>query len=416
MPNSVSAYMTIRRLLAVAVLIAPISFLGATMLSSAGWAQTQASSANAGAAFSSEQLDELVGPIALYPDELLAITLPASTYPLEIVQAARYLEQRKSEPERKPNERWDSSVLGLLNYPDIVERMNQDLDWTARLGDAVVNQQQDLMDAIQRFRTQANSAGNLRSDERVTIVQEKEIIKIESASPEVIYVPAYNPTVVVVQQPAPYTYVYSQPYPYYYNPAATFWTGMFVGAAIGYGIGWHGYGHNDININRNVNISGNTINRGSGNKWSPNRRPGGQVGRPATRPGSRPGAGSRAGVGSRPAVQPRRDVSKQASRDRRSTAGGSGQARRQQSYGSSLGNYRNGRSAINQSNRGRHCSAGRGQSRRQTSYGGSFGNYQNGRSVKKQSNRGRQSRASQSNYRTSKSSRARSSGGRSRRR
>ncbi len=415
MPNSVSAYMTIRRLLAVAALIAPISFLGVTLLSSAGWAQTQASAANAGAEFSSEQLDELVGPIALYPDELLAIVLPASTYPLEVVQAARYLEQRKSKPELKPDERWDSSVLGLLNYPDVVEKMNQDLDWTARLGDAVVNQQQDLMDAIQRFRTQANSAGNLRSDERVTIVQEKEIIKIESASPEVIYVPAYNPTVVVVQQPAPYTYVYSQPYPYYSNPAATFWTGMFVGAAIGYGIGWHGHGHNDININRNVNISGNTINRGSGNKWTSNRRPGGQVGRPATRPGSLPGAGSRTGVGSRPAVQPRRDVSKQPSRDRRSTAGGGGQAKRQQSYGGSFGNYQNGRSAINQSNRGRQSGACQGQTRRQKSYGCSFGNYQKGRSAKNQSNRGRQSRASQSN-RTSKSSRARSSGGRSRRR
>ncbi len=380
MPNSVSAYMTIRRLLAIAALFAPISFLGMIMLSSTSWAQTQASTAYAGAVFSREQLDELVGPIALYPDELLAIALPASTYPLEVVQAARYLEQRKSKPELKPDERWDSSVLGLLNYPDVVEKMNQDLDWTARLGDAVVNQQQDLMDAIQRFRTQANSAGNLRSDERVTIVQEKQIIKIESTSPEVIYVPAYNPTVVVVQQPAPYTYVYSQPYPYYYNPAATFWTGMFVGRAIGYGIGWHGHGHNDININRNVNISGNTINRGSGNNWNSNRRQGDRVGRPSTRPENRPGAGSRPSVGSRPAVQPRRDVSKQPSRDRRSTASGSGQTRRQQSYG------------------------------------GSLGNYQQGRSVKKQSNRGRQSRASQSNYRTSKSSRARSSGGRSRRR
>jgi hypothetical protein len=377
MLNSVSAYMTIRRLLAVAALIAPISFLGVMMFSSAGWAQTQASAANAGAEFSSEQLDELVGPIALYPDELLAIALPASTYPLEVVQAARYLEQRKSKPELKPDERWDSSVLGLLNYPDVVEKMNQDLDWTARLGDAVVNQQQDLMDAIQRFRTHANSAGNLRSDERVTIVQEKEIIKIESASPEVIYVPAYNPTVVVVQQPAPYTYVYSPPYPYYYNPAATFWTGMFVGAAIGYGIGWHGHGHNDININRNVNISGNTINRGSGNTWKSNRPSGGQVGRPATRSGSRPGATSRSGSGTRAAVQPRQGVSKQQN-NRRSTAGGSGQVKRQQTSG------------------------------------GSFGNYQNGRSAKKQSNRGRQSRASKSNYRTSRSSHSRSSSGRSR--
>ena len=114
MPNSVGASATIRRLLAVTALIAAISVPGVTMLSSAGWAQTQANTANAGAALSNEQLDELVGSIALYPDELLAIALPASTYPLEIVQAARYLDKRKSEPKLKPDERWDSSVLGLL--------------------------------------------------------------------------------------------------------------------------------------------------------------------------------------------------------------------------------------------------------------------------------------------------------------
>ncbi len=380
MPNSVSTYFSIGRFLAVAALIAPIGFFSVTMLSSVGWAQTQANTAdaaNAGAALSDEQLNELVGPIALYPDELLAITMPASTFPLEIVQAARYLEQRESKPDLKPNESWDSSVLGLLNYPDVIEKMNQDLDWTAQLGDAVVNQQQDLMDAIQRFRAQANTAGNLESDEQVTIVQEQEIIMIESASTEVIYVPAYNPTVVIVRQPVPYTYVYSRPYPYYYSPAATFWTGMFVGAAVGYGIGWNGHGHNDININRNVNISGNTINRGSGNTWKPNRPSGSQVGRPATRSGNRPGTVSRSGTGTRSAVQPRRDVSKQQS-NRRSTDGGSSQVRRQQSSG------------------------------------GSFGNYQNSRSAKKHSDRGRQSRASKSNYRTSRASHSRSSGGRSR--
>ena len=380
MPNSVSTYFSIGRLLAVAALIAPIGFVSVTMLSTAGWAQTQANTAdaeNAGAAFSDEQLDELVGPIALYPDDLLAITMPASTFPLEIVQAARYLEQRESKPDLKPNENWDSSVLGLLNYPDVIEKMNQDLDWTSQLGDAVVNQQQDLMDAVQRFRAQANAAGNLNSDEKVTIVQEQEIITIESVSTEVIYVPAYNPTVVIVQQPVPYTYVYSRPYPYYYSPAATFWTGMFVGAAVGYGIGWNGHGNNDININRNVNISGNTINRGSGNTWKSNRPSGSQVGRPATRSGNRPGATSRTGSGSRSAAQPRRDASKQQT-TRRSTTGGSSQVRRQQSSG------------------------------------GSFGNYQSGKSAKKHSSRGRQSRSSKSSYRTSRSSHKRSSGGRSR--
>jgi hypothetical protein len=390
MPNNVSAYMTIRRLLAVAALIAPISFLGVTLLSSAGWAQTQAVAANAGAKLSNQRLDELVGPIALYPDELLAIVLPASTYPLEIVQASRYLDKRKSEPKLKPSESWDSSVLGLLNYPEVVEQMNQDLDWASRLGDAVINQQQDLMDAIQRFRTQAYSVGNLKSGEHTTIIREKEIIKIESATPEVIYVPTYNPTVVVVQQPAPYPYAYSSPYPYYHSPAATFWTGMFVGAAIGYGIGWNGHGHNDININQNFSQSVN-VNRGSGNKWNPNRQPGGQVGRPGTRPGTRPGVGTRPGgrssIGTRPAGQTRRDSSTLSNRDRRGSVGGGGQVRRQQGRGGQVG--------------------------RQQGRGGSFGNYQNGRSARNNSSRGQKSRASQSNNRTSKASRGRSGGGRS---
>lgn len=392
MPNSVGAYTTIRGLITALALIAAISPFGVTLLSPVARAQTQAVAPDGGAKFSNQQLDELVGPIALYPDELLAIVLPASTFPLEIVQAARYLEKRKSEPKLEPSESWDSSVLGLLNYPEVVEAMNQDLDTTSRLGGAVINQQQDVMDAIQRFRTQANSAGNLKSGEHTTIIKEKEIIKIESATPEVIYVPTYDPTVVVVQQPAPYPYAYSSPYPYYHSPAATFWTGMFVGAAIGYGIGWNGHGHNDININQNFSQN---VNRGSGNKWTPNSRPGGQVGRPGTRPNTRPGSrpstgvrtGGRSGAGTRPAGQTRRDASTQRGQQRRSTAGGGGQVRGQQGRG--------------------------GQFRQQQGRGGAFGNYQNGRSARTQSNRGQRSRASQSTNRTSKASAGRSGGGRS---
>ncbi len=377
------------RCLTAVALIAAIGSLGVTMLSSAGWAQTQAAAATAGAKLSNKQLDDLVGPIALYPDELLAITLPASTYPLEIVQAARYLEKRKSEPKLKPSESWDSSVLGLLNYPEVVDKMNQDLDWTSRLGDAVVNQQEDVMDAVQRFRTQAYSAGNLESGEHTTVIRETEIIKIESATPDVIYVPTYNPTVVVVHQPVPYPYVYSSPYPYYYNRAATFWTGMFVGAAISYGVGWRGRGNNDININRNFNQNINVnVNRGSGNKWNSNRRPGGQVGRPGTRPGVGTRPGGRPGAGTRPAGQTRRDSSTLSNRNRRSSVGGGGQVRRQQGRGGQVG--------------------------RQQGRGGALGNYQSGRSARNHSSRGQKSRASRSNNRTSKATRGRSGGGRSR--
>ena len=195
---------------------------------------TAAADSNTTNLLNPEQLTELVGPIALYPDELIAIVLPASTFPIQIVQAARYLDKHKKDPKLKPDESWDSSVLGLLNYPEVIEKMNGDLDWTWKLGEAVVSQQSDVMDAVQQFRNTAYTAGNLNSDEKTIIIQEKQIIKIESASPEVIYVPTYSPATVIVHQPAPYVYHYSAPYPYYYNPAAVFWTGMFVGAAISY--------------------------------------------------------------------------------------------------------------------------------------------------------------------------------------
>ncbi|RKZ43179.1 MAG: DUF3300 domain-containing protein, partial [Gammaproteobacteria bacterium] len=245
-------------------------------------ASSDAPSAEAPALLTMDQLVELVGPIALYPDELLAITLPAATYPLDIVQAARYLEKHKKDSNLKPDEKWDSSVLGLLNYPEVVDLMNKDLDWTWKLGAAVADQQADVMDAIQQFRNQAHTAGNLTSNEKQIIVVEKETIVIESATPEVIYVPTYKPSTVVVVQSAPYPYYYSAPYPYYYNPAAAFWTGMFVGAAIRYGAGWGRYGRRggDVNVSR----GGNTVNIGSGN----------------TGGGNRPGAGNRPGGGNRP--------------------------------------------------------------------------------------------------------------------
>jgi hypothetical protein len=196
--------------------------------------------ASSGGLLAPERLDELVGPIALYPDELLAIVLPASTFPLDIVQAARFLEENQKNPDLKPNQNWDASVLGLLNYPEVVQLMNADLDWTQQLGDAVVNQQDDVMEAVQRFRARAYAAENLKSDDRQVVVYEKEIIRIESADPEIIYVPYYQPSTVVVRYytPTPVYHYYPTPYPVYYSPRATFYSGLFVGAAIGYGLSW----------------------------------------------------------------------------------------------------------------------------------------------------------------------------------
>ena len=143
-------------------------------------------------------LDALVGPIALYPDDLVAIILPASTSPLQIVQADRYLDKRKTDPKLPIDANWDDPVKSLLNYPDIVKKMSADLDWTSALGEAVVSDQAAVLEAVQSFRRRAQAAGNLKSDDKQVVTAQKETIIIQPADPQVIYVPQYNPSTVVV--------------------------------------------------------------------------------------------------------------------------------------------------------------------------------------------------------------------------
>jgi len=200
------------------------------------WAQAPAAPATtaapATAQYSADELEQLVGPIALYPDDLLAIILPSSTYPLDVVKAQRFLEKRKVDANLQPDPALPEPVRNLLNYPDVIKKMNDDLDWVQALGEAVVSQQGQVMDAIQSFRRKASAAGSLKTDDKQIIVQEKEVIKVVPADPEVIYVPQYQPSTVVVQS-APPVY-YPTPYPSYYYPyapGAAFATGLFIGAA-----------------------------------------------------------------------------------------------------------------------------------------------------------------------------------------
>ena len=138
---------------------------------------------------------------------------------MDIVQAERFLQKLKQDKNLKPDERWDESVRNLLNYPEVIGMMSQDLDWTQDLGEAVVSQQADVMKAIQAFRAKAAKAGNLKTDDKQIVVQEKEVIQIVPADPEVIYVPQYQPQTVVVYQSAPPPPVYyPTPYPGYYYP------------------------------------------------------------------------------------------------------------------------------------------------------------------------------------------------------
>jgi len=236
-------------------------------------AQAPAAPAGAAPQLSAEELNKLVGPIALYPDDLVGIILPASTNPLQLVQADRYLDKRKADPKLPIDDKWDDSVKSLLNYPDIVKTMSADLDWTSALGEAVVADSGAVLDAVQVFRRQAQAAGNLKSDTKQVVVVEKEIITIAPADPQVIYVPQYNPSTVVVYGAPAWGY-YPTAYPSYYYPyppGAALAAGVVWGAAIGaawsgnhYGANYHGDAN--INVNRNTNINTGNINTGNVNR------------------------------------------------------------------------------------------------------------------------------------------------------
>ena len=240
--------------------------------------------------FKPEEIEALVAPIALYPDSVLSQVLMASTYPLEVVHAARWL---KANPKVKgdaavkgvQNQTWDVSVKSLVAFPQILEPMNDKLDWTQKLGDAFLAQQKDVLDAVQRLRGRAQESGNLKSSEQQKVIVEpapsgassQTIVRIEPANPEVIYVPTYNPTVVYGSWGYPaYPPYYWPPYPAYYGyyPGAAFASGIAWGigfAAAGAIFGNCNWGGGDVNIdiNRATNIDRNfdrTKVQGGG-KW-----------------------------------------------------------------------------------------------------------------------------------------------------
>ncbi len=221
-------------------------------------------------AMSQEKLDSLLAPIALYPDELLVQALMASTYPLDVVEAARFVKANKdlkgdAMVKAAEAKNWDPSVQALTAYPQVLEMMNDKLDWTQELGDAVLADQARVMQTVQNLRQKAQAAGNLKSNEQQKVVQQEKTIIIEPAQPTTVYVPTYNPAVVYGTWWAP-TYP-----PYYWPPPAYYYPGYAVGAGlVGFGIGlavgsawgWCGanWGGNEININNN-----NTFVRNSNN-------------------------------------------------------------------------------------------------------------------------------------------------------
>ncbi|WP_075289448.1 DUF3300 domain-containing protein [Pararhizobium arenae] len=180
-----------------------------------------------------DELEVLVARIALYPDELVALVSSASLYPLQVIEAQRFLEQKTKDKAALPKDSWDDSIISLLNYPEIVKMMSDDLDWTQALGSALSYQQRDVLIAIQTLRDKAVANNVIKTDEKVKVETQGENIVIQAADPEKIYVPKYEPEMLYepgyVQ--APITY-YEEPYPSYYYPSAPYFAAAITGAAI----------------------------------------------------------------------------------------------------------------------------------------------------------------------------------------
>ena len=266
-----------QRTYAVCLLVLALLFAGAHSV--------RAQDAPQPAPYKPEELEALVAPIALYPDSVLAQVLMASTYPLEIVQAARWV---KEHPKVKGDDAvkavqdqpWDTSVKSLVAFPQALEPMNEKLDWTQKLGDAFLAQEKDVLAAVQRLRARAQDAGNLKSNEQQQVVVEQPpaqggqtIVKIEPANPEVIYVPAYNPTVVYGAWSYPAYPPYSWPPSPAYYPGGALMTGFAWGvglAAAGAIFSNCNWGGGDVNINvnkaRNVNRNFDST-KVQGGKW-----------------------------------------------------------------------------------------------------------------------------------------------------
>ena len=239
---------------------------------------SQAVVAPASKTFSQQELDQLLAPIALYPDALLAQVLMASTYPLEVVEAARWVKANpkvsgKALEDAMVGQKWDPAVKSLTTVPQVLQQMNEKLDWTQKLGDAFLAQQGDVMDTVQVLRGKAAAAGNLKSSEQQVVKTETQgsqtIYVVESPKPEVVYVPTYNPSVVYGTwwYPTPPYYMY--PPSYVYPPGLAFATGIFVGAAIWGGCHWGWGGHGSVNVNVNRYNSFNRTNVSNSN-WNHN--------------------------------------------------------------------------------------------------------------------------------------------------
>jgi hypothetical protein len=254
-----------------------------------------------------DQLSQLVAPIALYPDALVAQILAASTYPTQIVEADRWRSsQGNANPQQIANEandqNWDPSVKALTAFPTVLAQLDKNLDWTTNLGNAYYNQPQDVMDAVQAMRHRAESSGNLKSTPQETVSSSNNTIVIAPATPTMVYVPAYNPWVVYGAPMPVYPGFYYAP-----PPGVVLGVGVAIGFGIGIGIaafahfgwGWHNWGmgwhSHAVFYNHTTFITHSTtvINRGFNRPGGPPRGAGprGAYRSTVARAGNRPGQG-----------------------------------------------------------------------------------------------------------------------------
>ncbi|MGB7310083.1 MAG: DUF3300 domain-containing protein [Candidatus Acidiferrales bacterium] len=219
-----------------------------------------------------EQLQQLVAPIALYPDSLVAQILAASTFPEQVVEADRWVQ---AHPDLKGDDLgkavdqqdWDPSVKALTAFPTVLGNMDKNLSWTSSLGDAYYNQQQDVTEAVQVMRQRAQSAGDLKDTPQQNVTTDGSTIVIQPANPDVVYVPAYDPWAVYGDPILPWPGWYDYPGIWYGGPYLSFGLGFGIGFFGGFGWGWGNWGfdwHNHYAIydhNRYYSRSSTFYNR-----------------------------------------------------------------------------------------------------------------------------------------------------------
>jgi hypothetical protein len=194
-----------------------------------------------------EQLQQLVAPIALYPDSLVAQILAASTFPDQVVEADRWVQanpglQGDALGQAVDQQPWDPSVKALAAFPSVLGNMDKNLSWTSSLGDAYYNQQQDVMDAIQVMRQKAEGAGQLKTTPQQVVTAQGGTIVIQAANPNVVYVPAYDPWMVYGTPVMAWPGWYQYPGIWYNGPSVSFGIGFGIGFFGGFGWGWPHWG------------------------------------------------------------------------------------------------------------------------------------------------------------------------------